>query len=72
MDPITIITSTLIILEGISNAYTGTQKLMNLPKAFKKVNRQVPLIQELLQDATVILKQNPDLATPASEYLKYC
>lgn len=72
MDPLSIIASTLAILDGVSDAYTGVQKLVNLPKAFKAVRDQLPLAEQLLETAKVVLEEHPDAKTPTSECLKAC
>lgn len=72
MDPLTIITSTLGILSAVDQAYSGIQKLVNLPEAFKEVVRQLPLAEQLLNAAEIVLKDNPDAKTAASDCLADC
>lgn len=72
MDPLSIIASTLAILDGVSDAYTGIQKLVNLPKAFKEVNSQLPLAEDLLEAAKAGLKVNEDEKPAISDCLKAC
>lgn len=67
-----VIASTLAILGAVSDAYTGIQKLVNLPKAFKEVRDQLPLAEQLLKAAKVVLEENPDAKTPTSDCLEAC
>lgn len=68
MDPLSIIASTLAILDGVSDTYTAIQKLVNLPEAFKEVSRQLPLAEELLIAAQAVLKENSDSKTKSASY----
>lgn len=68
MDPLSIIASTLAILDGVSDAYTAIQKLVNLPEAFQEVSRQLPLAEELLKAAEAVLKENSDAKTKSAAY----
>lgn len=68
MDPLSIIASTLAILDGVSDAYTAIQKLVNLPQAFKEVSLQLPLAEELLKAAEAVLKESSDAKTKSAAY----
>lgn len=72
MDPLSIIASTLAILDGVSKSYTVMRKLISLPKAFKAVRDQLPLAEQLLETAKVVLENNPDATTPVSDCLRAC
>ncbi|EFY95448.1 hypothetical protein X797_009246 [Metarhizium robertsii] len=48
MDPLSIIASTLAIVQAISMTYKAIQHLSGLPNEFREVNRNLPLVQSTL------------------------
>ncbi|RSL82714.1 hypothetical protein CEP52_016898 [Fusarium oligoseptatum] len=48
MDPLSIIASTIAIVEAVSSTYKAIQHLRGLPDEFKEVNQNLPLAQDTL------------------------
>ncbi|GAB1315143.1 hypothetical protein MFIFM68171_05353 [Madurella fahalii] len=48
MDTLSIIASTIAILQAIASTYKAIQHLRGLPKAFDEVNRSLPLVEDSL------------------------
>ncbi|SPO04105.1 uncharacterized protein DNG_06788 [Cephalotrichum gorgonifer] len=48
MDPLTILTSTITLVQAISSTYDVIQHLRGLPNEFKEVSRNLPLAQDTL------------------------
>ncbi|KAF4927798.1 Regulatory protein AfsR [Colletotrichum viniferum] len=49
MDPLSVISSTIGIIGAVASAYETIKKIQNLPKAFDEVNKNLPLVQGVLQ-----------------------
>ncbi|KAL2686827.1 hypothetical protein Neosp_004369 [[Neocosmospora] mangrovei] len=50
MDPLSIIASTITVVQAIPLTYNAIQDLRGLPKAFKEVHHHLPLVQETLEN----------------------
>ncbi|RYP60682.1 hypothetical protein DL771_010422 [Monosporascus sp. 5C6A] len=48
MDPLSVITSTIAVVQAISSSYKAIQHLRGLPDEFNEVNRNLPLAQDTL------------------------
>ncbi|KAH7124516.1 WD domain-containing protein [Dactylonectria macrodidyma] len=48
MDPLSVITSTITVIQAISSTYKAIQHLRGLPNEFNEVNRNLPLAQHTL------------------------
>ncbi|KAH7141570.1 hypothetical protein B0J13DRAFT_557045 [Dactylonectria estremocensis] len=48
MDPLSVITSTITVVQAISSTYKAIQHLRGLPNEFNEVNRNLPLAQDTL------------------------
>jgi hypothetical protein len=48
MDPLSIIASTIAVVEAVSSTYKAIQHLRGLPDEFKEVNQNLPLAQDTL------------------------
>ncbi|KAH7129661.1 putative ankyrin repeat-containing protein [Dactylonectria estremocensis] len=48
MDPLSVIASTIAVVQAISTTYKAIQHLRGLPNEFKEVNRNLPLAQDTL------------------------
>jgi hypothetical protein len=48
MDPLSLIASTLTIIQSISSTYNFIQHIKGLPNAFKEVGQELPLVKETL------------------------
>src|SRR5271154_6676870 len=51
MDPVSIIVSTITVVQAVSSTYKAIQHLRGLPKAFNEVNQSLPLVKETLEAA---------------------
>ncbi|KAJ0289985.1 hypothetical protein COL940_001087 [Colletotrichum noveboracense] len=49
MDPLSVISSTIGIIGAVASAYETIKKIQNLPKAFDEVNKNLPLVRDVLQ-----------------------
>jgi hypothetical protein len=49
MDPLSITAATITIIQTISSTYNAIQSLKGLPKAFKEVGQELPLVEETLE-----------------------
>ncbi|MCJ1325708.1 hypothetical protein MMC10_002371 [Thelotrema lepadinum] len=76
MDPLTLVATTITLVESVSATYKLIQHLSGLPKAFEKVNESLPLSREILQSARDELQNRqtiaPNVAEPISATLKTC
>lgn len=59
MDPLSIIASTITIVQSISLIYKAIQHAKGLPKAFNEVNQSLPLVIETLEAAHSQLRVAP-------------
>lgn len=57
MDPVSIIASTIAISQAILSAYKAIEHIKGLPKAFREVNQNIPLVQETLELARLQLER---------------
>ncbi|KAH7124342.1 WD domain-containing protein [Dactylonectria macrodidyma] len=48
MDPLSIVASTIAVVQAISSTYKAIQHLRGLPNEFNEVNRNLPLVQDTL------------------------
>ncbi|KAJ0293010.1 hypothetical protein CBS470a_002211 [Colletotrichum nupharicola] len=53
MDPLSVISSTIGIIGAVASAYETIKKIQNLPKAFDEVNKNLPLVRDVLQHPSV-------------------
>ncbi|KAK1759647.1 ankyrin repeat domain-containing protein 50 [Echria macrotheca] len=51
MDPLSVIASTIAIIQAVSKAYQAIQHLRGLPKTFDQVYKSLPLVQDTLKQA---------------------
>ncbi|KAM0440043.1 hypothetical protein ACHAPT_001146 [Fusarium lateritium] len=58
MDPLSIIASTITVVQAIPAAYNAIQNLRGLPKAFNEVHHHLPLVQETLENVQQQLKDS--------------
>ncbi|RSL59898.1 hypothetical protein CEP54_007009 [Fusarium duplospermum] len=58
MDLLSIIASTITVVQAIPLTYNAIQHLQGLPKAFEEVQHHLPLVQETLQNVQQLLKDS--------------
>ncbi|KAH8889904.1 WD domain-containing protein [Thozetella sp. PMI_491] len=51
MDPLSIIASTITVVQSAASTYKAIQHLRGLPRAFEEVNQSLPLVQDILEAA---------------------
>ncbi|KUJ12153.1 WD domain-containing protein [Mollisia scopiformis] len=51
MDPLSAIASAIAIIQAISSTYKVIEDLKNLPKAFREVNKSLPIVEDTLKIA---------------------
>ncbi|CAK7220234.1 hypothetical protein SCUCBS95973_004090 [Sporothrix curviconia] len=58
MDPLSVIASTIALVQAISSAYNIIREIKGLPRAFDRVHESLPLLQKTLQEAEALFLGN--------------
>ncbi|KAF3902587.1 hypothetical protein ABW21_db0207830 [Orbilia brochopaga] len=60
MDPLSVVASTIAIVQALSKTYEIIKKTAGLPGAFEEVSQQLPIVDHTLRNARSRLRRGPD------------